>query len=265
MPSSLLKTTGSPLRCGISTGVISASKMPSARGEQQGVKKLIAQHADAIILQSLDNRAIERDIPLADEAGIPVFLVETTVMEKDKLLGAVVADIAGSGELQARWIQRDAADRQVQVGVLQGSNGGYHQTINEAITKALPPNAELIDTAYTNENEDTARQAAQPMATDHPDLGYLIVVTERMALAARTGLDAAGATKVKIVTADGTDAGLAALKSGRFAATVSYSPCESGQLTVEITIALLRHWSAAKFTKGMPPNYCGASGLDRCL
>ena len=28
MPSSLLKTTGSPLRCGISTGVISASNRP---------------------------------------------------------------------------------------------------------------------------------------------------------------------------------------------------------------------------------------------
>ncbi len=28
MPSSLLKTTGSPLRCGISIGVISASKTP---------------------------------------------------------------------------------------------------------------------------------------------------------------------------------------------------------------------------------------------
>jgi ribose transport system substrate-binding protein len=81
----------------------------------------------------------------------------------------------------------------------------------------------------------------------------------------------AGAKDVKIVTVNGTDEGLAALKDGRFSATVSNSAADTGELAVENAIDLLRGRKAKKIAKtpaelitkdnaDTAPLYCSADG-----
>jgi ribose transport system substrate-binding protein len=60
-----------------------------------------------------------------------------------------------------------------------------------------------------------------------------------MAFAARKAFDAAGAKDVKIVTANGTDEGLAAVKDGRLSATVANSAMTIGQTAVKNAVGLL--------------------------
>ncbi|MER7929859.1 substrate-binding domain-containing protein [Streptomyces sp. NPDC096057] len=72
------------------------------------------------------------------------------------------------------------------------------------------------------------------------DLDYAFVANEEMAFAARKAFDRGGGEKVKIVTVNGTDEALAALKDGRFAATVSNSAKDTGVLAVTNAISLLR-------------------------
>ncbi|MFI9547197.1 sugar ABC transporter substrate-binding protein [Streptomyces sp. NPDC052016] len=70
-----------------------------------------------------------------------------------------------------------------------------------------------------------------------------------MAFAARMAFDAAGAKDIRIVTVNGTDEALAALKDGRFAATVSNSAADTGELAIENAVSLLRGEKADKVDK----------------
>ncbi|MFD5055729.1 sugar ABC transporter substrate-binding protein [Streptomyces tendae] len=84
------------------------------------------------------------------------------------------------------------------------------------------------------------------MARAHPGLDYAFVANEQMAFAARKAFDAADADQVRMVTVNGTDEALAALKDGRFSATVSNSAGNTGELAVRNTIVLLRDRTAKK-------------------
>ncbi|MFF3503425.1 sugar ABC transporter substrate-binding protein [Streptomyces sp. NPDC003247] len=229
--------------------IVTVDAHATATEELAAVKEMIAEQVDAIILQSMDVTAIKRDIAAARKAGVPIFLVQTTAVEPSKILGAVTSDMVGIGELDAQWIEKDAAGREVQVGVLSGMPDGSFRTLSDAFTNALPVNAQVVDTAYTNEETGKAQTAARSIVRNHPDLDYLFVDFEETALAVRKAVDAAGATQVEIVTVDGTDDGLAALKDGRFSALVSHSPKDAGELAVENTIALLRGRKADRMVK----------------
>ncbi|MFJ8135805.1 sugar ABC transporter substrate-binding protein [Streptomyces sp. NPDC096013] len=120
----------------------------------------------------------------------------------------------------------------------------------------------------------TPTRSSAPAAGERrgTDLDYAFVADEEMAFAARKAFDAAGGEKVKIVTVNGTDEALAALKDGRFAATVSNSAKDTGELAVTNAISLLRGEKAQKIattpahliTKGnadIAPLYCPSDGL----
>ncbi|WP_406449834.1 ATP-binding cassette domain-containing protein [Streptomyces sp. NBC_01622] len=66
-------------------------------------------------------------------------------------------------------------------------------------------------------NPVKAQDVAENMIQAHPALQYAFVASEDMALAARKAFDAVGKEDVKIVTANGTDEGLAAVAVGLLA------------------------------------------------
>ncbi|MFE3165749.1 sugar ABC transporter substrate-binding protein [Streptomyces sp. NPDC059224] len=112
-----------------------------------------------------------------------------------------------------------------------------------------------------------AKSAAAIMIKPRPDLDYAFVANEETAFGVREAFDAAGATDVRIVTVNGTDEGLAALKDGRFAATVSNSVSGMGRMAVQNTIAPLHDEHVDKIAKarirlvtkdnaGTAPLYC---------
>jgi ribose transport system substrate-binding protein len=106
-------------------------------------------------------------------------------------------------------------------------------------TKALPGNAKVVANQPGMFNAAKAQDVAENMIQAHPDLAYAFVANEEMGLAARKAFDAAGAKNVKIVTTNGTDEGLAAVKDGRFSATVANSAMTIGQTAAKNAIGLL--------------------------
>ena len=82
------------------------------------------------------------------------------------------------------------------------------------------------------------RAVAAKMIKDHPGITYAFVANEDMAFGAQQAFRAAH-KDVRIATVNGTDAGLAAIKDGRFAATVANPASKLGQKAVENTLSLL--------------------------
>ncbi|MER6344632.1 sugar ABC transporter substrate-binding protein [Streptomyces sp. NPDC001595] len=226
------------------------SRQNSAK-ELANIEDMIARDVDALILQTVDADALKDHIAKARGADIPVFLTSVVPEDTSDILGAVVVDLKGAGRLDAEWITEDAAGRPVKVGIVAGAPGAASDLLVGAFTSALPDTAEVVATEPGMYDPDKARRVAESMIRDHPDLHYAFVANEEMGFAVRKAFDAAGARQVKIVTVNGTDEGLAALKDGRFSATVANSASETGELAVKNTIALLRNEQdkAEKVTK----------------
>ncbi|WP_399892800.1 sugar ABC transporter substrate-binding protein [Streptomyces sp. BBFR51] len=225
--------------------LVTSNSRQNASTELNNIEVMIARGVDAIILQTVDTDTLKRDIEKAEEAGIPVFLTSVST-DPDDILGAVVVDLHAVGQLDAQWVGDDAAGRDVQVAVIAGAPGAASDLLTDGFTKALPANAEVVAEQPGMFDPKKAGEVAATMARAHPSLDYAFVANEQMAFAARKAFDAAGADHVRIVTVNGTDEALAALKDGRFSATVSNSAGNTGELAVRNTIALLRDRRAQK-------------------
>ncbi|MEU3664052.1 substrate-binding domain-containing protein [Streptomyces sp. NPDC032940] len=246
--------------------LVTANSGQDAATEPSNIEDMIGRKVDAIILQTVSADALESDLARARRAGIRVFLTSVSA-DPDDILGAVVVDLKAVGRLDAQWITDDAAGKDVQVGVLAGAPGAASDLLVDGFAEALPANAEVVADQPGMFDAATAGKVATAMARAHPGLDYAFVANEQMAFAARKAFDAAGVGQVKIVTVNGTDEALAALKDGRFSATVSNSAGNTGELAVQNTIALLRDRKTEKIdntpirlvTKGnadTAPLYC---------
>ena len=226
-----------------------ANSHQEAGTELTNIDDMIAAKVSALIVQTVDVKALADDIARARSADIPIFLTSVVPADTSHLLGAVVVDLKKVGGLDADWIEQDAGGKGVQVGVIAGAPGAASDLLVGGFTAELPASAKVVANQPGMFDPVKAGLVAKGMIEAHPDLDYAFVANEEMGFAVRKSFDAAGAKSVKIVTVNGTDEGLKALKDGRFAATVSNSAADTGELAVSNAIDLLRGRKAEKIAK----------------
>ncbi|MGW0915453.1 substrate-binding domain-containing protein [Streptomyces sp. NPDC002784] len=100
-----------------------ANSRQDAATELVNIEDMIARDVDAIIVQTVDVEALRDVIAKARSAGVPVFLTSVVPDDTSDILGAVVVDLDHVGRLDAGWIEKDAAGKEVQVGIVAGAPG----------------------------------------------------------------------------------------------------------------------------------------------
>ncbi|MFE5244967.1 MULTISPECIES: sugar ABC transporter substrate-binding protein [unclassified Streptomyces] len=236
--------------------------------ELSNIEDMISRNVDALIVQTVNVDALKGDIAKAKSANIPIFLTSVVTDDPTDILGAVVVDLKQVGELDAGWIEKDAAGKPAEAGVIAGAPGAASDLLVNGFTKALPDNVEVVANQPGMFNAAKAQDVAENMIQAHPDLKYAFVANEEMAFGALKAFQAAKAD-VKIVTVNGTDRGVAAVKDGRFAATVANSAMTTGRIAITNAIALLDKKKTDKIAMtpislitadnaGSAPQYCSA-------
>ncbi|MCX5415662.1 sugar ABC transporter substrate-binding protein [Streptomyces sp. NBC_00059] len=236
--------------------------------ELSNIEDMISRNVDALIVQTVNVDALKGDIAKAKSANIPIFLTSVVTDDPTDILGAVVVDLKQVGELDAGWVGKDAAGKPAEAGVIAGAPGAASDLLVNGFTKALPDNVEVVANQPGMFNAAKAQDVAENMIQAHPDLEYAFVANEEMAFGALKAFQAAKAD-VKIVTVNGTDRGVAAVKDGRFAATVANSAMTTGRIAITNAIALLDKKKADKIAMtpislitadnaGSAPQYCSA-------
>ncbi|WP_329360423.1 sugar ABC transporter substrate-binding protein [Streptomyces sp. NBC_01483] len=219
--------------------VYTANSHQNSGTELSNIEDMISRNVSALIVQTVNVDALKGDIAKAKASNIPIYLTSVATSDVNDILGAAVVDLGKVGALDAGWVAKDAGGKDVQVGVIAGAPGAASDLLVGGFTKALPGNAKVVANQPGMFNAAKAQDVAENMIQAHPDLAYAFVANEEMGLAARKAFDAAGAKNVKIVTTNGTDEGLAAVKDGRFAATVANSAMTIGQTAAKNAIGLL--------------------------
>ncbi|MEU4241686.1 sugar ABC transporter substrate-binding protein [Actinoplanes sp. NPDC026619] len=225
--------------------VVAANSKQDPATELSNIEDMISRNVSALIVQTVNVDALKNDIQKAKSANIPIFLTSVITDDTSGILGAVVVDLNGVGKLDAGWVAKDADSADVEAGVIAGAPGAASDLLVKGFTSALPANVKVVANQPGMFNRAKAQDVADNMIQAHPNLKYAFVANEDMAFGALQAFQAAG-KDVKIVTVNGTDDGLAAVKDGRFAATVANSATTTGQLAVKNTITLLNKGQADK-------------------
>lgn len=219
--------------------VIAANSNQDPGKELSNIEDMLSRQVDVLIVQTVNADALAGDIAKAQNADIPIFMTSVIPKDTSGILGAVVVDLKKVGALDAGWVADDAAGAQATAGVIAGAPGAASDLEVKGFTDALPGNVKVVAKQPGMFNRAKAQDVAENMIQAHPDLTYAFVANEDMASGAYQAFQAAD-KDVKIVTINGTNAGLAAVKDGRFAATVANSATVTGQLAVRDTLGLLK-------------------------
>ena len=210
--------------------------------QMQIVENLLQTDVDVLALVPSGSREIVPAVVKANQAGIPVVVVDTRV-DAAALAAAggrvetfIGSDNVDGGRIAGQFVAR-ALNGRGRVAVVEGIPG--HETgdsrlrgFREAI--AEHPGVEIVVSQTANWERDQAFNVTQNLLQSHPDLQALFAANDVMALGAIEAVAAAGRTGELIVVGfDAQDEARAAIAEGVMDATVAQHPREMGRLAVE--------------------------------
>jgi ribose transport system substrate-binding protein len=217
--------------------------------QMQIVENLLQTDVDVLALAPSGSREIVPAVVKANQAGIPVVVVDTRV-DAAALAAAggrvetfIGSDNVNGGRIAGQFVAR-ALNGQGRVAIVEGIPG--HETgdsrlrgFREAI--AEHPGIEIVASQTANWERDQAFNVTQNLLQSHPDLQALFAANDVMALGAVEAVAAAGRTGDLIVVGfDAQDEARAAIADGAMDATVAQHPREMGRLAVESAWRLLQ-------------------------
>ncbi len=216
--------------------------------QMQIIENLIQTGVKALCVTPSGSREIVPAILKANQAGIPVIVVDTRVDEAAaREAGIKIASFVGSDNYQGGKVAGDqlvaATSGKAKVGVLEGIPG--HETgdsrlkgFKDAIKGA--PGVQIVASQPANWERDLGFNVFQNMLQAHPQLDAVFACNDMMALGAVEAIAAAGKTgKIRVLGFDAVGDARKAIEAGTMIGSVAQFPSEMGRLAVASAVQLL--------------------------
>ncbi len=185
------------------------------------VETMITDGVDAIILNPQDADACVACVEAAEEAGIPVFGVNTMV-NTDKLTSYVGSQDVGAGEEIMQFMIDHMGRNDFKIVVLEGPMGQSAQLQRwEGINNVLAENPDIEILAYDTANwsRSEAMTLMETWLTTHGDsIEAVVAENDEMALGARQAIEDGG-YDIPCIGIDGITDAVAAVKEDRMIAS----------------------------------------------
>ncbi|MEV7284819.1 sugar ABC transporter substrate-binding protein [Streptomyces sp. NPDC093252] len=220
--------------------LLTANSAMDPAKELSNIDDMIAKQVDVIIVQTVNMDALEGGITRANRANIPIFLTSVASVDQSKILGAVVTDVTGVGRQLGEWLGKDSAGQPVEVGVIGGAPGAAADLMDAAFKKALPEQAEVVFDQPAFWQRAKAQDVAENLLQASPDVQYIFVHNEDMAIGVLAALKAADRHDIKVVTNGGSPEGIEGIRNDEIAATVSNTPRSVGEMAIDNVVGLMR-------------------------
>ena len=227
---------------GVALIVQAAEREVDVEKQMQIVENLIQRRVSAICITPSGSREIVPAIRKANEANIPVLVVDTRVDEKAlSESGATTLTFIGSDNEDGGRIAGEYIAAQLNgkgsVAVLEGIPG--HETGDDrlrGLRAALDQQKgiRIIASQTANWERDQGFNVFQNILQAHPEVQALFACNDMMALGALEAISAAQAKhKLIVVGFDAVDDARKAILRGDMSASVAQHPEEMGRLAVE--------------------------------
>ena len=207
------------------------------------IKDLLVQKPSALIFTAQDSAAGEAGVKAANQASVPVILIDEKPEHGDgKFVTYIATDSVKAAYDLNTWMFKQMGG-QGEIAILHGVLGSTAEVQRtEGVQKALKenPGVKLVAEATANWDEGEAFKAAQNILTAHPNVKAFFGESDAMALGAGRAAKAAGRTGMYFVGIDGFPTMWPAIKSGIVTATAAQVPYQMGIMAVKNIASVLK-------------------------
>ncbi len=216
----------------------------SLEEQKAQVRQFIAEDMDVIVISPLVQEGWQDILNEAQEAQIPVLLVDRMVSVDEELYESYIgADFEEEGRRCARWMLRETADREhISIMELRGTEGsspeqgrrhGFDEVISEDGRYSI-----VYSECGDFSGKDAERLVREYLTENEWDIDVIYAHNDNMALGAVEVLKEFHinpGTDVWIVSVDGTAGALEALRKGEVNCVVECNPLLGPQIMKAIT------------------------------
>jgi ribose transport system substrate-binding protein len=236
-------------KLGVTLVVQAAEREVDVDKQMQIIENLIQTRVAALAITPSGSREIVTAIAKANQAGIPVVIVDTRVdPAAEKEAGIKIETFVGSDNYEGGKVAGqhlvEISGGKATVAILEGIPG--HETsdsrmrgFKDAIKAS--PGIKVVASQTANWERDQGFNVFQNMLQAHPGIDTLFACNDMMALGAVEAIQAAGKTgKVRVIGFDAVDDARKAMTAGTMVASVAQFPADMGRLAVESAVQLVR-------------------------
>jgi ribose transport system substrate-binding protein len=210
--------------------------------ELANIEDFIAQGCDAIIDFTGAAETAQRGAQLANEAGIPFFVVGSTAAEgPGKVTSTIKGDFVKMGGMIGKYIADNYPDSKI--AIVEGTLGqGIVEYFEEGFEKNLGPNNEIVIKAPGDWNAEKSQNIMNDwLANYNGEFDMVYAMNADIYLGVVRALEDAGLLNnpIKIITHNGRPEDFQGVMDGKAVATNANSPTyESGVLLKVVTSVL---------------------------
>jgi len=236
-------------RLGVNLVVQAAEREVDVDKQMQIIENLIQTKVGALAITPSGSKEIVPAILKANQAGIPVVIVDTRVEPAAaKEAGIKIETFVGSDNYEGGKVAGqhlvEISGGKAKIALLEGIPG--HETGDSRLrgfkdaTKGSP-GIQIVASQTANWERDQGFNVFQNMLQAHPEIDTLFACNDMMALGAVEAIQAAGRTgKVRVIGFDAVDDARKAMTAGTMVASVAQFPADMGRLAVESAVQLIR-------------------------
>ncbi|MGK9146400.1 ABC transporter substrate-binding protein [Plantibacter flavus] len=207
---------------------------PATNGDQNSqitaFTSFIDEGVDAILLSATEATGWEDVLKRAQEAEIPVVLLDRGIEPNDESLytSRIAPDNVGISTSAAEWANAQFPEGAKYV-VLEGPPGlSVVNDRNKGWDASIADNFTKVESQSANWSTEEAKSVFETiLKANNNDVQLVFAQNDEMGLGAALAVEEAGlkpGTDVKIITIDGTKSALEALAAGRLSFVAEYNP-----------------------------------------
>lgn len=227
---------------------------------------LITKGADVIILNPVEPESATPIVELANDNDIPVITIDRS-SAGGEVASHIASDNVLGGQLICEWLGEKLGG-EGNLAVLEGIAGTSPELDrDEGCNKALEAFPGIVEVASQPADWDREKgyTVAQNLLQAHPDLDAIFGRNDLAALGASEAVQEAGrADDIVIISFDGIQDALDAIKAGTLDATIVQDPALMGATAVQSAVTL-RDGGSVPEIQDLPVKVADADNIDEFL
>ncbi|WP_159564378.1 substrate-binding domain-containing protein [Streptococcus halichoeri] len=251
-----ISTTNNPYFVAMKDGIVKnaddkklslkvADAQDDAARQADDIQNFISQNVDAILINPVDSKAVVSAIKSANNANIPVILIDRG-SEGGQVLTTVASDNVAAGKMAAAYIVKTRG-QQAKTFELSGVPGAS-ATVDrgKGFKTVAQTKLSVLSSQSANFDRAKALNTAQNMIQGNKAVAAIFAQNDEMALGAAQAVKSAGLKDVLIVGIDGQPDAHDAIKKGDLSATIAQQPAKMGEIAIQ---AAIDHYQGKKVAK----------------
>jgi ribose transport system substrate-binding protein len=225
-------------------------------------QEMLASGVQVIAYDTFDSPGTAACVSAANQAHVKVICLYSCSPGHND--GNIAFEYSVGGKLIGQWMaQQLVAEKKYQVAMLEGPPGDTVAPLMEnefkKVLAAGCPKCQIVTIGTSNEDENSAYQAALPILSAHPSLNAVYAFQDNMGLGVEKAVEQQGLTgKVLVASFNGACPAIASVLTNHMGLTILFPGQPYGAAAVQAGVDLVRG-------QKVPPNKTILVAIDHTL